>query len=1127
MLRTFGFKAHSSYLIRKYEFSHENQYFRKFSKALNEAFGSVEGEHILIGNISCGGHQIDAIFIARGQITVIDFKDYAGELTFSENNPWRMKTPEGELVFVQGGAQSRNPFQQVRAYRFSLAEILETNESKILEGAHENVKWIHTGCIIQFHQKVSFDQSAIPSGITRYFHITDNNTAIELLKDLYSKGLELTDNEIRSLLKVLDVSEDNLLEKHSFDIDEEKIDTVGASKLAMIKRLSSGRKEDSEFDRILNYYKTLINVEKFKEPSASQLHAFPFSQDKPINEYPVNIAASEEFHQLFLTNMKERFPRNLFVGLDITVDGQNIPVLHTIVLASDISDMNGLTVNLDEFEIYSNSLEKMGLTEDVIEELTTAVNDSETLGEKLSCIRNHLSVSAEMTSRVLLGLSTESLFSAQLLSELGKLSKLSEDLIENPLFKSFLSNKTVTLKGENNLLLAPFVQVTNLNESQTKAVALSFDQPLTVITGPPGTGKSQVVMNIIANAVVNGHSVLFASKNNKAVDNVKERLDEIIENPYLLRFGSKDEIANTAIPQIKKQVSQHSQGVFKDKTSELTSAKNEVDTARERINYLKEQIAFIPKLQVRISQLKDELTKIQATLDKWLAELKPIHRLLFIEKNTRVEIDLNEVGLLTQKIKNWNSGFFSRIIFKWFHKSNLEQSLRKINASLNVEVKEYTSEQAPWATGSQDLISSGFQNLNFLLDLKKTEQKTIKTHKDLLKSLTSTEKDIGSNTEKLNRLESSIEEYNSEIAELTKRLPAKGSNLLNLTIQQRLKDQNIPNTQRYQDYLPANNVWKDEEVADFSETSARFLKDFNAICLTSLSVKNSFPLTPSLADILVIDEASQCDIASAIPMILRAKRAVIIGDPLQLRHITSVQEYEQDYVTDILGLEKLQLDYVNKSLYDYSFKLATKSGLESVFLQEHYRCHPEIIEFSNHHFYERRLGQTMSIQTNSDQFTYGDTGINWVHVNGEMHGKKNINSAEINKSIELAKVLVVQNPNASIGIVTPFRDQYKELLSKLPQELLDKVKVDTVHKYQGDEKDIIIFSPVISDNASVGKALFLSRNEYLINVAITRAKSALYIVGNFDYCKKLKNGKVSAPLSQLATYTENLNKVRR
>jgi len=83
-------------------------------------------------------------------------------------------------------------------------------------------------------------------------------------------------------------------------------------------------------------------------------------------------------------------------------------------------------------------------------------------------------------------------------------------------------------------------------------------------------------MNIIANAVVNGNSIFFASKNNKAVDNVKERLDEIIKEPYLMRFGSKKAIEDTAIPQIKKLISKHSQGDFNDKAAELASLKNEI-----------------------------------------------------------------------------------------------------------------------------------------------------------------------------------------------------------------------------------------------------------------------------------------------------------------------------------------------------------------------------------------------------------------------------------------------------------------------------------------------------------------------------------------------------------------------
>ena len=78
---------------------------------------------------------------------------------------------------------------------------------------------------------------------------------------------------------------------------------------------------------------------------------------------------------------------------------------------------------------------------------------------------------------------------------------------------------------------------------------MAFSSPITVITGPPGTGKSQVVSNILANSMVNGHSTLFISKNNKAVDIVKERLDEDLKEPYLIRLGSRAEIENNATPE--------------------------------------------------------------------------------------------------------------------------------------------------------------------------------------------------------------------------------------------------------------------------------------------------------------------------------------------------------------------------------------------------------------------------------------------------------------------------------------------------------------------------------------------------------------------------------------------------
>ena len=58
--------------------------------------------------------------------------------------------------------------------------------------------------------------------------------------------------------------------------------------------------------------------------------------------------------------------------------------------------------------------------------------------------------------------------------------------------------------------------------------------------------------------------------------------------------------------------------------------------------------------------------------------------------------------------------------------------------------------------------------------------------------------------------------------------------------------------------------------------------------VTSLSARGRLPFEPGLFDLVVIDEASQCDIASALPLLFRARRAVIIGDPLQLKHVSTV-----------------------------------------------------------------------------------------------------------------------------------------------------------------------------------------------------------------------------------------------
>lgn len=1114
-----------SYLIEKFESTHENKYFRELTTLLSTKFGTSEGTHVLIGNIRCNGHQIDAVFIARGQITVIDFKDYSGEVIFSENNPWRLKTPDERLVFVQGGAQSRNPFQQVNAYRFSLSESLENNESRIFSGLRENINWMHIGCIVLFHRAISFDRESIPPKISRFFHITDTDGIASLLTDLYSSQLELDDQEISSILDLLDVREENLYRQ--MDVEDEDISkrTTAKHNLAVIKKVASNcDKKESLHHRELSFYRTLVSAERYKEPSIEKLFPVPFIEEFDIGNYPVNLTENDDLHQLFLENQQERFPKNIFIGIDVNIDGKSITTLFDIVSATDISPDGTYQCNLNNFELHGDSFEKAGLTEDIIEELSQTVGRCATLQEKLDCISEFLDTKQLSVSQISLGLSQESLVSAQLISELKKLGKLNEASL-SPFLKSFLSKEPIQSEQGNLKLRTPLIQVTQLNKSQEKAIDSAFKQPLTVVTGPPGTGKSQVVMNIIANAVVSGYSVLFASKNNKAVDTVKERFDKITEEPYLIRFGSRDQIQNSAIPEIKKQIARQSFGGVEEDNPRLDSLISKLSDFNERQSFLQEQIDSIPFIESQRNSLNDELNKKREEYSTWKQDLDPLYKELLVDSKKTVGVDVNEVNLLLQKIHQWDKGRFSRLLFKMFSKSKLEESLRTINNSLDRDIKKIVDARSPWACAQTSILSSGRNNLNFLLQLASDEKK-VSAYSTAIRAL---KKKWLKSSEKLAERKKSEADNRAEITAIRQGIIEVGTSILNATIQQKLREQDRINTQCYVDYLPANKIWKDEDVASFTEVYEHFLKSYSAICLTSLAVKNSSPLTPPLIDFLVIDEASQCDVASAIPLIARAKQIVVIGDPLQLRHITSVEEYEQEYLLERLELTDQQLDYVVSSLFDHCFKLSVMSNLESVFLGEHYRCNPEIVDFSNKYFYQKRLGQSMSVNTQMDEYEFGDVGLNWINVNGTMEANRNINLDEVSKCIELASELAGKHPTASIGIVTPFNDQYRMLFSQLNQDLKRRIKVDTVHKYQGDEKDIIIFSLVVTANSAPGKVHFLNKREYLINVGVTRARSALYIVGNFDYCKTIqgkKGGLNQSPLKLLAVYADSINKVK-
>lgn len=299
--------------------------------------------------------------------------------------------------------------------------------------------------------------------------------------------------------------------------------------------------------------------------------------------------------------------------------------------------------------------------------------------------------------------------------------------------------------------------------------------------------------------------------------------------------------------------------------------------------------------------------------------------------------------------------------------------------------------------------------------------------------------------------------------------------------------------------------WKDVVLSELFKEITKYL---GIIITTNLSTQYNIPNSPAIFDYLIIDEASQNDIPSVIPLLFRSKNAVIIGDPNQLRHISSIKDKDVEEIAKNHGIEKelINFHYNKNSAYTIAQRKFVELTKQLPFtLKTHYRCHKDIIEFSNANFYKSELFPKSYIKSDVTPLT---PGISWKHVDGTYKDKSN--STEANAIIESIKRLHSHGlkETLEIGIITPFKNQKMLITNLLNKNKLltgretDRIVASTVHSFQGDEKDIIIYSPVLCSGIPNKTLSWLDQSTDLLNVAITRAKSVLLIFGDSKFCAK-------------------------
>jgi superfamily I DNA and/or RNA helicase len=265
------------------------------------------------------------------------------------------------------------------------------------------------------------------------------------------------------------------------------------------------------------------------------------------------------------------------------------------------------------------------------------------------------------------------------------------------------------------------------------------------------------------------------------------------------------------------------------------------------------------------------------------------------------------------------------------------------------------------------------------------------------------------------------------------------------------------------------------------------------------------PLQREMFDIVVIDEASQCDVASALPLLYRARHAIVCGDPKQLRHLSWLREDRQAALASQHGLsasQRSQWNYRTHSLLDV-INGALPSQDDVVLLDEHYRSLPQIIEFSNRQFY----GGALRVMTRRPD-TLGLRSVELRKVNGTRR-KEGYNVEEVEAIIkEINKIATAEakkppSERATIGVLSPYRDQVnylnRQLAAKLKSKIVQdhEIAVGTAHTFQGDERDIMLLS-FCADPGSHRSTLTFMNQENLFNVAVTRARRRQVIFTGLD-----------------------------
>ncbi|MBT9373356.1 AAA domain-containing protein [Rhizobium sp. CSW-27] len=593
---------------------------------------------------------------------------------------------------------------------------------------------------------------------------------------------------------------------------------------------------------------------------------------------------------------------------------------------------------------------------------------------------------------------------------------------------------------------APLLQLRDLTDRQFAVACDVLTKPLTVVQGPPGTGKSDVIVSVVASAVAAGQTVLFASKNHQALDEVERRLADICgDNPVVIRGRDAEGERDTNFLTELKTLAASEPVTTHSRTTDLPDFKlaralTEAKTIRRQRTRTELEIADLLDRLVRLGAPSGTTVDRKSTKRPFWRIAEWIFSLFRTDKSGKTAM--------------FDPGKATPV--------EIERRLAKLQADL---------ERLPPMPDAESLPAVNVDYLNELAN-------DVRPLFARITSLDTTER---------NALVEGIKELEFSGITKARRLAAEEARLL----------------------LRHRPVW----------------------AVSTLSVPSRIPLVAGLFDLLIIDEASQCDIASALPLFFRAKRAAVVGDPMQLSFVPQLSLQQENALMDAAGLPRAgraRIAQSKNSLFDFSDWRPAKAHH---FLADQFRSAPGIIDYLNEEFYGGRLAGRRDEDGLPKTPGY-KAGIEWVDIKGQTTrvDDQNLNEAEAEEVARRVALLASDRTfEGTIGALSPFVGQVarirREVDALLPEELQKRVrlKIATIDKFQGGEADVIFFSTVYTEGAPFGVTNFLAREARRFNVAVSRAKAVCVIIGDLSAARK----STISHLRRLAHHTTRPGQRRR